>query len=285
MLEAVFLGFLLHRWHFANREWLSHYTTSMHKKGRVCKGKADSVTTGKEKSEPSTVISQVGQGRDFLDAEAIAACSSSPYGKEPWSPNAFERQRDLEVGRLTAWAEEHHLWVSEEILNLRRRGGSEHDLVLIGDPVHTVIKITKGNCFGFFPSINPHAIHWEDQVEMRPATPCQYLQRLHLAKRLAPAMNAGLTGFAIAHGSFVIVTCQRFIAAEAATVPQLEKSLRRQGFIQLCSEIWFRLEDNLLLFDVVPSNILYYRGHIFPVDVIPVIATEAFLRWALALVK
>lgn len=225
--------------------------------------------------------SRGGRGRDFLDAEAIARSGASIDGENAWSPDAFGRQRDREIANLDAWATECGLWLPQSVLAGIRRGGVEHNLILIGDPVERIWKVTKGGFFGTCPScefdVAPGLV--SDNLVLHPATPSQYLARMALMTQIFPALDSKLEGFARLAEQFAIITSQRFIPAGGATPQEIERFFKRKGYKQLLPEAWFHTGDNIALFDVGPANILHYQGNLFPIDIIPICPAGRMLRW------
>ncbi len=98
-------------------------------------------------------------------------------------------------------------------------------------------------------------------------------------REIFPALEARLEGFARLDGRFAIVISQRFSPAEAATPTQIGKLLKKLGYRNLLPEAWFHPRENVALFDVVPNNILHYRGKLFPIDVIPIRPAGRMLQW------
>ena len=109
---------------------------------------------------------------------------------------------------------------------------------------------------------------------MRPATPVQYFSRLILLETLCPGLNH-LKGFAQLDGYFSIITSQSWYAARNATWAEISHWLRGLGFRPVRDDIyddpsrWYHAEQNLALFDVGESNVLYSDGQLVPIDIIP----------------
>ncbi len=117
---------------------------------------------------------------------------------------------------------------------------------------------------------------------MRPATPAQYFSRFSLLDSLYLDLNR-LEGFAQLDGHFSIITSQSWYVARNATWPEIGRWLRELGFRPVRDDVyddptrWYHAEQNLALFDVGESNVLYCDGQLVPIDIIPM-RPQGFLR-------
>jgi hypothetical protein len=138
------------------------------------------------------------------------------------------------------------------------------------------LKATKGARFGYWPSFASDVVstRLDEFLVMRPATPVQYFARLILLDALCPDLNH-LEGFSQLDDHFSIVTSQLWYAARNATWAEIGRWLRDLGFRPVRDDIyddptrWYHAEQNLALFDVGESNVLYSDGQLVPIDIIP----------------
>lgn len=148
-------------------------------------------------------------------------------------------------------------------------------------------KATKGAKFGFWPSVASEVVstRLDEYLVMRPGTPAQYFSRLILLDALHPDINR-LEGLAHIDGHFSIITSQSWYAARNATWAEISRWLRDLGFRPVRDDIyddptrWYHAEQNLALFDVGESNVLYSEGQFVPIDIIPM-RPHCLLREAL----
>lgn len=109
---------------------------------------------------------------------------------------------------------------------------------------------------------------------MRPATPAQYLARLVWLDALHPDLNR-LEGFSLLDGHFSIITSQPWFAARNGTWAEIKHWLSDLGFRAVRDDIyddptrWYHPGQNLALFDVGESNVIYSEGRLIPIDIIP----------------
>ena len=137
-------------------------------------------------------------------------------------------------------------------------------------------KATKGAKFGFWPSVAIEVVstRLDEYLVMRPGTPGQYFSGLILLDALHPDLNR-LEGFSQLDGQFSIITSQSWYAARNATWAEIGRWLRDLGFQPVRDDIyddprrWYHAKQNLALFDVGESNVLYSDGQLVPIDIIP----------------
>ena len=203
---------------------------------------------------------------------------------QPWTPAGFALERDRQVEELSACATEHQWLIRPEDLGPRHSGRMEHSIFGSKQDGELVFKATKGQKFGFWPYCPPNIVSSmaDECFEMRPATPAQYLQRLHLMDQLSPGLN-GLAGFTHLNGLFSIVTTQRWYDARNATWKEINTYLRSMGFRPVRSDAyddptrWFHPTQNIALFDVGQSNILICGDELVPIDIVPIMP-DTFMR-------
>lgn len=206
---------------------------------------------------------------------------------EPWTPSGYSVIRDQQIRLLTDWATSKQLWNSIEDLGTRNSGRMEHAVFGGRKAGALAFKATKGAKFGFWPSFDSEVVstRLDEALVMRPATPVQYLSRLILLETLCPGINR-FEGLAHLDGHFSIITSQSWYAARNATWAEISRWLRDLGFRPVRDDIyddptrWYHAEQNLALFDVGESNVLYSEGQIVPIDIIPM-RPHGLLREAL----
>lgn len=174
--------------------------------------------------------------------------------------------------------------MSVEDLGPRNSGRMEHAVFGGRTDGTRAFKATKGAKFGFWPSVSSEVVstRLDEYLVMRPATPAQYFSRLSLLDSLYLDLNR-LEGFAQLDGHFSIITSQSWYVARNATWPEIGRWLRELGFRPVRDDIyddptrWYHAEQNLALFDVGESNVLYCDGQFVPIDIIPM-RPQGFLR-------
>jgi hypothetical protein len=110
--------------------------------------------------------------------------SAGDEGADAWTPVAFGHRQDLEISVLSAWAEDHGLWMPDFAMAGIERGRMEHDLIYVGSPPRRVMKVTRGQKFGFYPHIDPALVSGmpSDWFVLKLGTPFPYLrQELQMA--------------------------------------------------------------------------------------------------------
>ena len=131
--------------------------------------------------------------------------------------------------------------------------------------VSRLLKMTKGESFGFTPTCDEASPFPREWFPLLPATPVQYLRRMTLLDELRPELETSLEGFALVEEKLVVVTSQRFIDPAAAPQHAIGAFFGERGFERLSeSALYHNL--NLAVFDVTPANVLEYdsalsRGH------------------------
>jgi hypothetical protein len=142
------------------------------------------------------------------------------------------------------------------------------------------VKATKGPKFGFYPYY-PEGMKGqpEDLLELKSASPGQYLLRLQVWDRIAPGLTV-FEGFTRLEGHLSIITSQRWFIGRNATAGEIALGLGAQGFQPVVAatafddpSIWYHPGQNVALFDVSPSNIIWSDGELVPIDIVPVMPT------------
>ncbi|MFZ2277337.1 MAG: hypothetical protein WAW39_06035 [Prosthecobacter sp.] len=218
-----------------------------------------------------------GSGPGFQAALDVLGGEGGTDQPEPWTPAGFAVIRDQQIRILSDWATSHDLWISVEDLGPRNSGRMEHAVFGTRMAGKHAFKATKGAKFGFWPSVAKDVVstRLDEHLVMRPATPAQYFSRLILLDSLQPDINR-LQGFSQLEGHFSIITSQFWYAARNATWVEISRWLRDLGFRPVRDDIyddptrWYHAEQNLALFDVGESNILYSDGQLVPINIIPI---------------
>ena len=173
---------------------------------------------------------------------------------------------------LSDWADAFGLWLPDEVMTGIERGRMEHDLIYEGRPPERVMKLTRGQRFGFLPYADPALVSGmvSDWFGLRAGTPLQYLRRMALTHELFPALDHRLEGFAMLEGQFRIVISQRFVDPVPATPRAIADFFSAAGFERLLAEAWYRAADNVAIFDAGTTNVIEFAGRLFPIDIVPV---------------
>ena len=200
-------------------------------------------------------------------------------GEEHWSAADYDSCHAAEVAVLENWARDTGCWLTSDEWKLwdSSLGMGEHHLHRRGD---RVFKATKKVRFGVYPSCSGRATGDPvDQLKLTRGTPHQYLTRLELLNRWARTLDGmgvepmnRLEGCAGIDGGFSIITSQPWFPhdTEQTTPQDIAAWMARHEFKLITAGIWYQRALNLALFDVKPSNMIRSRGHIIPIDVIPI---------------
>ena len=162
------------------------------------------------------------------------------------------------------------------------RGGQEHELF------HDVssdryLKVTRNGVFGLSPGIelalvssaeNARRFHlWE-------ASPLEYLERLHLQNLLVPGINTFEGLILQPGGDLAIVTSQPRFDIVPVTTAEIDSWFASQGFVKITDSAYYRVEDNLGVFDAHDKNLVRADEDILiPFDVIPCRPSGGFLAF------
>lgn len=213
-------------------------------------------------------------GISFADAEAVACRGGGDDGDDDWALDAYRQCRDRQVAALKPWVDDLALWIEPGLLTSARRGGMEHLILPLCDPadgaVTRLVKLTKGEAFGFTPTCDDASSSPDDWFPPRPATPSQYLRRMALLDDLRPEIETCVEGFALVNGTLRVVTSQRFIEPVAASARSIQAFFSERGFEPVNESAWYHAGHQLALFDVTPPNVLQYDGQLYPVDIMPI---------------
>ena len=154
-------------------------------------------------------------------------------------------------------------------------GGGEHLTFSAVPPDGTMYKATWGRQYGFVPDWTAH-----DSLELRPASPSEYLLRCGLANAVF-GDNISLLGvyddLVGGYGTPSIVTTQPFIVGEPPKMEEVVAFFKAQDFVSLTDlvphrpevedQIWYRAKDQVLVADARPGNFIRSRdGVIVAID-------------------
>ena len=200
----------------------------------------------------------------------------SERGGTPWSVSHPDQENSIRqwavaVGRLLTL---------EAIPGLRRRGGQEHDLL---DPVREgrLWKVTTSGYFGLTPGleldlvpagVDGRRFHlWESGVYW-------YLERLVLQNELFGPINR-LEGLLKEGDQLVVVTSQPLYELHRISQHEIDEWFITQGFARIIDAGYYRLADNIAVFDAHEKNVTRSEGLIIPFDVIPCRPDGGFLEF------
>jgi hypothetical protein len=168
---------------------------------------------------------------------------------------------------------------TKEIESRLIRGGQEHDFFREGE---RVFKVTRNGVFGLSPGIelslvssseDPRRFHlWE-------ASPMEYLERLHLQNLLVPGLNT-LEGLIVqADGDMAIVTSQPRFDIVPVSTQEIDEWFSSLGFLKITDAAYYRVADNLGVFDAHDKNLVRADEVLVPFDVIPCHPSGGFLEF------
>jgi hypothetical protein len=204
----------------------------------------------------------------------ILAASEGP-GKS-WSGSDASRQR--EINELRAVEIECSLPKLYQLVG----GGGEHLVFTANPPNGLFYKATWHERFGFVPAFDEFG-----NLELRPATPAEYLLRCGIANvvfgddirlhSIVPDQvgNSGIPS---------IVTSQPFVVGRPAEQEEITAYMQSLGFVCLQTlldvdtglhDVWYRPLDQVLVCDAVAGNFVYTEDGIVAAIDLP----AAFLSW------
>lgn len=198
-------------------------------------------------------------------------------GGTSWPPTIARQKTDLRE-----WAVGLGLLLSAAGLPPKVvRGGQEHE-VFHDEPSDRYFKLTRDGVFGLSPGIelalvsssqDPRRFHlWE-------ASPLEYLERLHLQNQLVPGLNS-LEGVIVQpDGDMAIVTSQPRFDLVPVTTAEIDAWFASLGFTKITGAAYYRVADNLGIFDAHEKNLVRAGEVLVPFDVIPCHPDGGFLEF------
>ncbi|HEY3761932.1 MAG TPA: hypothetical protein VGN23_09310 [Verrucomicrobiae bacterium] len=236
---------------------------------------ANEPTGEKESNRQASPL--IGAGRSDLILSALNhLLRIQPAGGETSGPPTIARQKK----NLGEWARGLGLLLdADSIIPRLGRGGQEHDIVAEGDHV---IKVTRNGVFGFSPGIDLALVASDEDARcfhLWEATPIEYLERLELHNQLIPDLNA-LVGILVqADGDLAIVTSQPRFDIVPVSEKEIDEWFAGKGFKKITESAYYRVEDNLGVFDAHTKNVIRAGDQLVPFDVIPCHPAEGFLQF------
>lgn len=110
------------------------------------------------------------------------------------------------------------------------------------------------------------------------ATPIEYLERLLLQNELVPGLNR-LEGVIDQGDDLAIVTSQPRFDIVPVTLAEIEAWFAAQGFQKVTPCGYYRVDDNLGVFDAHAKNLIRFEDTLIPFDVIPCRPAGGFLQF------
>ena len=206
--------------------------------------------------------------------------NESPNQPQSWTPTGFGLERDRQTALLEAFANRNGLMMPIESLGIKHSGRMEHAVYRQMPFDGRAYKITKGTKFGFWPYCAPDAAaaRTDEMFQLRPATPAQYLTRLITWDEITPDMTE-FEGCSRLDGNFGIVTSQHWYEARNATWKEIKGWMTDLGYLPVRAHSWddpacfYNPNDNLAIFDMSTSNVVWSEGQFLPIDIIPLYPT------------
>lgn len=159
------------------------------------------------------------------------------------------------------------------------RGGQEHDL-FHDTATDRYFKVTRGGIFGLSPGIELALVSSSQDARrfhLWEATPLEYLERIALVNELVPDLNRLEGILTQADGDLAIVTSQPRFDIVAVTEAEIDAWFATQGFQRITSSGYYRVADNLGVFDAHDKNVVRAGELLVPFDVIPCHPAGGFL--------
>lgn len=107
----------------------------------------------------------------------------------------------------------------------------------------------------------------------------EYLERLHLQNLLVPGLNT-LEGLIVqADGDMAIVTSQPRFDIVPVSTQEIDEWFSSLGFLKITDAAYYRVADNLGVFDAHDKNLVRADEVLVPFDVIPCHPSGGFLEF------
>lgn len=183
---------------------------------------------------------------------------------------------------LRQWSEHLGLLLNpEELPQKVLRGGQEHDLYH-DEIADRYFKVTRNGVFGLSPRIELSLVSSADdprRFHLWEASPMEYLERLHLQNLLVPGLNT-LEGLIVqADGDMAIVTSQPRFDIVPVSTREIDEWFSSLGFVKITDAAYYRIDDNLGVFDAHDKNLVRADEVLVPFDVIPCHPAGGFLEF------
>lgn len=216
-----------------------------------------------------------GDERDLVVAALDHLRGILPAGGGASGTPSLARQKES----LAEWARGLGLLLNaDEIAPKLLKGGQEHEFYREGD---RVIKVTCGGVFGLSPGIELALVSSSQEARkfhLWEATPIEYLERLRLLNELVPGLNR-LEGVIAQDDDLAIVTSQPAFDLNPVPESEIEAWFALQGFTRITNSAFYRVEDNLGIFDAHTKNLVRSGQTLIPFDVIPCHPAGGFLTF------
>ena len=193
-------------------------------------------------------------------------------------PPSLARQKES----LRQWARGLGLLLSQSDLPPKViRGGQEHD-VYHDETTDRYLKVTRDGIFGLAPGIDLALVSSDldaRRFQLWEASPLEYLERLALQNELVPGLNHLEGIIDQGEADLAIVTSQPRFDIVPVTVEEIDAWFSAQGFQKVAASSYYRVEDNLGVFDAHAKNLLRFEDTLIPFDVIPCRPAGGFLKF------
>ena len=161
------------------------------------------------------------------------------------------------------------------------RGGQEHEL-FHDEATDRYLKVTRNGVFGLSPGIELALVSSAQDARrfhLWEATPIEYLERLALQNLLVPGLNRLEGIIHQSNGDLAIVTSQPRFEIIPVSVPEIDAWFAAFGFEKITDSAYYRIADNLGVFDAHDKNLVRAGEDLIPFDVIPCRPAGGFLTF------
>lgn len=172
------------------------------------------------------------------------------------------------------------LLTTSDLPSKTERGGQEHD-IFHDERTDRYVKVTRDGMFGLSPGIDLTLVSSDMEARrfhLWEASPIEYLERLLLQNELVPGLNQ-LEGVIAQGDDVAIVSSQPRFDLVPVTLAEIDAWFQTLGFEKITACGYYRVEDNLGVFDAHAKNLVRFEGMLIPFDVIPCRPAGGFLKF------
>jgi hypothetical protein len=227
--------------------------------------------------EPTRRLRKTYAAGAFASAESVLRGSARPSAPRPGGGGSVSEGK-RQAQRLLLWAQKNGRLIDPSLEDrLVNISGVEHD-VFHDDLTNRWVKMTKPGKAGKEYHAREEQPGVPPTLIVADALPSGYLRRLRLANAEL-GDDIYLHGVIDSPGGPRLVTSQRHVRGEAATVREIARHFTTAGFRQINEKTFYHVKENLLVSDAHGANVFRTpEGVTVPFDVAVQQPRDALLR-------